>query len=332
MSRCFPYPPPGYSLSRASNEALIESIKLQKERKNSNEERKKEKRREKKEKRKEKKEKKEKKKGKTNQNTGKSHNVDNARVGENIWVDSRGGLLHKGKKAEIEQLERSSLTEEHEQPVCSRIPSSSSDSTENSNKRKRHTSSIDGSNSLGNIIKIRLSSKKKNVPDTSSNKPQLCSTSGRVDFPVQRKDEIVLRASKGTVCPTSEGTHNLVQGFPTRTDQELVFSASRQTESAAQGKLGTSSGANAVLTPTQRLELQYKNLVENWVPSELHNLANDPNDQEWLFQSKDKGVRPEKRFRSSGDGMSCSSSLALWPQSKYLPDADIYALPFVVPF
>ncbi|KAL2468225.1 hypothetical protein Fot_51750 [Forsythia ovata] len=329
MSRCFPYPPPGYSLSKASNEALIESIKLQKERKNSDEERKKEKRREKKEKRKEKKEKK---KEKTNQNSGKSHNVDNVCVGENIWVDSRGGLLHKGKKAEIEQLERSSLTEEHEQPVCSRIPSSSSDSTENSNKRKRHTSSIDGSNSLGNIIKIRLPSKKKNVPDTSSNKPQLCSTSGRVDFSVQRKDEIALRASKGTVCPTSQGTHNLVQGFPTRTDQELVFSASRQMESAAQGKLGTSSVANAVLTPTQRLELQYNYLVENWVPSELHTLVNDKDDQEWLFQSKDKGVHPEKSFRSSGDGMSCSSSLALWPQSKYLPDADICALPFVVPF
>ncbi|KAL2522526.1 uncharacterized protein Fot_26449 [Forsythia ovata] len=59
------------------------------------------------------------------------------------------GFLHKGKKAEFEQWERSNLTKEHEQPVCSRIPSSSSDSTENSNKRKRHTSSMDGGNSLG---------------------------------------------------------------------------------------------------------------------------------------------------------------------------------------
>ncbi|CAA3029275.1 eukaryotic translation initiation factor 5B-like [Olea europaea var. sylvestris] len=328
MSRCFPYPPPGYSLSRASNEALIESIKLQNEREKSNKERKKEKRREKEEKRKER----EKKKEKTNQNSGKSHNVDNVRVEENIWVDSRGKLLQKGRKAEIEQLERSSLTEEHEQPLCSRIPSSSFESTENSNKRKRHTSSIDGSNSLGNIIKIRLPSKKKKEPDTSFDNPQLCSTSGRMDFPAQQKDEIALRASQGTVCPSSQGAHNLVQGFPTRTDQELIFSASRQMEVAAQGKLGTSSGANTVLTPMQRLELQYKDLVENWVPPELHALVNYPDDQEWLSQSKDNDVRSEKRFRSSGDAVPCSSSLSLWPQSRYLPDADIYALPFTVPF
>ncbi|CAI9777904.1 unnamed protein product [Fraxinus pennsylvanica] len=330
MSRCFPYPPPGYSLSRASNEALIESIKLQNKREKSNEGRKKEKRTEKKERRKEKKEKK---KAKTNRKSGKSHNVDNVRGEEKNWVDSRGKLLHEGRKAEIEQLERSSLTEELEQPLCSRIPSSSSESTENSNKRKRHTSSIDGSNSLGNIIKIRLPSKKmKNEPDTSFDKPQLCSTSGRMYFPAQRNDEIALRASRGTVCPTSQGAHNLVQGFRTGTDQELVFSASRQMEAAAQGKLGTSSGANTVLTPMQRLELQYMNLVDNWVPPELHALANYPNDQEWLSQRKDNDVRGEKTFRSSGDTVSCSSSSALWPQSRYLPDADIYALPFLVPF
>ncbi|CAI9763807.1 unnamed protein product [Fraxinus pennsylvanica] len=327
MSRCFPYPPPGYSLSRASNEALIELIKLQKERAKSNEERKKEKRREKKERRKEKREKK---KEKTNENSGKSQNIDNAHVGENIWMDSKGGLLHKGRKAEIEQLERSSLTEEHEQPVYSRIPSSSSDSTENSNKRKRNTSSIGGSNNLGNIIKIRLPSRKKNEPDTSFDKPQLCSTSGRMDFPVQQKDEIALRASRGTVCTTSQGTNNLVQEVPARTEHELVFSASRQTE-AADVKLGTSFGASAALTPIKRLELQYKNLVENWVPHALHPLANDPDDQEWL-QSKDKDVCAEKRFRSSSDAISRSSSLALWPQSRYLPDVDICALPYVVPF
>ncbi|CAA3021496.1 Hypothetical predicted protein [Olea europaea subsp. europaea] len=326
MSRCFPYPPPGYSLSRAGNEALIESIKLQKEREKSNEERKKEKRREKKEKRKEKKE-------KTNENSrGKSHNVDNACVGENIWMDSRGGLLHKGKKAEIEQLEKSSLTEELEQPACSRIPSSSSESTENSNKRKRRTSSIGGSNSLGNIIKIRLPSRKKNEPDASFDKPQLCSTSGRMDIPVQRKDEIAVRASRGTVCSTSQGTHNLVRGVPAGTDKELVFSASRQTEAAAHVKLGSSFGASAALTPMQRLELQYKNLVENWVPPDLHTLANDLDDQEWLFQRKDKDVCAVKRIRSSADAISCSNSLALWPQSRYLPDADICALPYVVPF
>ncbi|KAL2554752.1 Protein OCTOPUS-like [Forsythia ovata] len=52
------------------------------------------------------------------------------------------------KKAEIEQWKRSNLTEKHSQLVCYRIPSSSSDSTKNNNKRNRHTSSIDNINSL----------------------------------------------------------------------------------------------------------------------------------------------------------------------------------------
>ncbi|KAL2554576.1 Protein OCTOPUS-like [Forsythia ovata] len=58
------------------------------------------------------------------------------------------------KKAEIEQWKRSNLTEKHSQLVCYRIPSSSSDSTKNNNKRNRHTSSIDNINSL--ILNIVL--------------------------------------------------------------------------------------------------------------------------------------------------------------------------------
>ncbi|XP_073289995.1 uncharacterized protein [Primulina huaijiensis] len=52
MSRCFPYPPPGCTLSRSSEDTLIESIKLQKERVKAKEQRK-ERIKEKKERRKE---------------------------------------------------------------------------------------------------------------------------------------------------------------------------------------------------------------------------------------------------------------------------------------
>lgn len=114
------------------------------------EQRKKEKKREKKEKKKDKKEKKQKK----NQNVDKSDIVQ-SHIGEKSWIDAKAEFFHKGGKAESEQLERSSLTEEHEKPVCFRVPSSSSDSTENSNKRKRHSSPVDVSRGHGKIV-LRL--------------------------------------------------------------------------------------------------------------------------------------------------------------------------------
>ncbi|KAL8030731.1 hypothetical protein ABFX02_14G304600 [Erythranthe guttata] len=83
MSRCFPFPPPGYELTGAKIGAFIDSDKEKQW--------KKEKRREKKEKRKD-----------------------------------------KRREAEIQPLERSGLTEEHSHPT------SSSDSTNNSHKTKKH--------------------------------------------------------------------------------------------------------------------------------------------------------------------------------------------------
>ncbi|KAI3734396.1 hypothetical protein L6452_13864 [Arctium lappa] len=71
MSRCFPYPPPGYSRNGATYEALIESIKLQKETDKAKAERKKQKRAKKDKKEKEKR-KDEEKKGKLEKNPNES--------------------------------------------------------------------------------------------------------------------------------------------------------------------------------------------------------------------------------------------------------------------
>ncbi|KAK6115729.1 hypothetical protein DH2020_007998 [Rehmannia glutinosa] len=165
MSRCFPYPLPGYTLSRARNEALIESIKLQKEKESKKE--KKDKRKEKKEKRKEKKEKKERRKEKkdeTNQNLDKPDIV-KGHIGQKDCSDTKDEFLHKGIEAETEQLERSSLTEEHARPVSLSVPSTSFDSTENSKKRKRHSSTVDDNHKHGKVTLIQLSLKKQNEFD-----------------------------------------------------------------------------------------------------------------------------------------------------------------------
>uniref|UniRef100_A0A5B7AVV8 Uncharacterized protein n=1 Tax=Davidia involucrata TaxID=16924 RepID=A0A5B7AVV8_DAVIN len=153
MSRCLPYPPLGYSLKSATNEALIESIKPQKEREKAKAERKKEKNREKKERKREKKEKR--KQNLTEIDHGEERKLNDEKIqkGEKSSVDFKGGYIQKRREDEAEQLERSGLTEEHGQPIYLQDPCYSSDSTLNSNKR-RHASILNGSSSHGEFMLI----------------------------------------------------------------------------------------------------------------------------------------------------------------------------------
>ncbi|GAB2292184.1 hypothetical protein Dimus_026435 [Dionaea muscipula] len=147
MSRCFPYPPPGYAGKCASNEALIMSIKLRRENEKANSGKKKEKKREKKEK---KDERREQRKAKVTADS------------EKELVDSRPAQDDpKGEsKYKLELLEKSNLTVEHGRPC------NSSESTENSAKRKRDAESSTIIQNHGKIIRIRLSSQKRDDPAT----------------------------------------------------------------------------------------------------------------------------------------------------------------------
>ncbi|KAI3730337.1 hypothetical protein L1987_61507 [Smallanthus sonchifolius] len=160
MSRCFPYPPPGYCRNGATYEALIESIKLQKENDKAKAERKKEKRakKEKKEKEKEKRKNDEKVKLQNNQSQD-SHKLQKVAGFTEAQI--------KGTKTNTELLEKSDLTEEHGQPIK---PSYSSDSTQNSNKRRRDDDALlpDDSPSHGKPIKIRFFKKPKGSDSSNS--------------------------------------------------------------------------------------------------------------------------------------------------------------------
>ncbi|GFP95240.1 hypothetical protein PHJA_001668400 [Phtheirospermum japonicum] len=291
MSRCFPYPPPGYALSRASKDALIESIKFQNERVKSKEQ--KEKRKEKKEKRKEKKDKK-------IQNPDKPHLVQTQFV-EKSWAVTKSQFLPKGNETEPEQLERSGLTEEHDKPLCLRAPSTSSDSTENSNKRKRHSSPLDLTCGQGNkIIRIKLPLKKQKTTEQ-----QPCSTSGRSIFTTQNEDVICSRNVREQICSTSQPIETFVAP---KTPKKPT---------------------NKVLTPMQRAELQYQSLMDTLVPPQP---LDDADDLDWLLNSKSRESCAEKKRMSPSDSMSCSISWGLWPKAQYLQEVDVHALPFTVPF
>ncbi|XP_073019555.1 uncharacterized protein [Primulina eburnea] len=345
MSRCFPYPPPGYTPSRASKEALIESIKLRKELEKTKARNKQEERRVKKDERKERKDEKseigkltyektdpnskkrrkrkegrEEKERRRKERNGK-HDLNsnkvglpNEPIGKNIWENS-------------EQLERSDLTEEHDLPICLHLPSTSFESTENSSAMKRHSSPVNVIRGLGTIIRIQLSSRKKNLSDISINEQQLCSTSGRTDIPP-------LRNRQQNFCAPTEKTSDFVLGDFNRTDKKQIISTSGKSEPPAPAKTGTPSVLDAIeVSKKSSKTMQYKNPIENWVPPSLQDAPSSPEDLDWLFSSKVHGLPSERRRKIENDSVFCSSSSSLLqPRAQLLPEFDVYALPFTVPY
>ncbi|GAA0140245.1 hypothetical protein LIER_01628 [Lithospermum erythrorhizon] len=380
MSRCFPYPPPEYSGIEGSNEALIESIKLQRERDLVKAIAKKDRKREKKERRKEKKE-----KSKTGLLPEKKIHKLNA---TGLINDSLLKLL----QSENEQLERSSLTEERALRASEQKPSTSSDST--SSKRKREASppavvkqegnSIRGS---GNVIRIRLSSKRQNAlisrqepcsttptPERTLLPPQTqnalisrqepCSTSGRthvvpsnkhregqVDVPsIELGNNNVIsvrppRPEADRVCSatvpelvTSVGNAAAVSQFPENELPLLPPRPDREVASSLGGpKVTTREDDLPVRDPKSlnkklvKAELRYRDLFLNWVPPPPQTEL-EPDDQDWLFdKKKNPDNQSEKKLKSSNN-VSCGNSSSLWPCAQFIPEADIYALPYTVPF
>ncbi|XP_024989748.1 uncharacterized protein LOC112524234 isoform X2 [Cynara cardunculus var. scolymus] len=223
MSRCFPYPPPGYSRNGATYEALIESIK--KETDKAKAERKKQKRAKKDKKEKEKR--KDEEKGKLQKNPN-EYQHDACKV----LQSSVGSKEAHNKRTEptVELLEKSDLTEEHGQPISSHKPSYSSDSTQNSNKRKRDDAIVpDGTGGHGKPIKIRLLKKQKG-PDSS--KETLCSNSGRTDPQSLAGADARLNTWKISTSrntnPPKPSTSNLVNGLRCE-DRTPLVSGNRNT-------------------------------------------------------------------------------------------------------
>ncbi|XP_076886232.1 uncharacterized protein LOC143536028 [Bidens hawaiensis] len=228
MSRCFPYPPPGYCRNggEAPHQALIDSIKLQKETDKAKAERRKEKKlkKEKKEKRKEEKEKRkneEKLKSQKNQ-TQDSHKL----------LQKEAGITEAqidGKKPNTEALEKSDLTEESGQPVK---PSYSSDSTQNSNKRRRDDNDNedvllhDDSTGHGKHIKIRLLKKLKESDPTSSGEDARLKTVSLA--PPRRENNAAQRAP--STQTKSNGLHLSREPSPSSSAKPILPSGSRKSD------------------------------------------------------------------------------------------------------
>lgn len=168
---------------------------------------------------------------------------------------------------------------------------------------------------IGTIIRIRLPLKKDR--DTSVRNEQLCSTSGRVDFHCQQKNESVNVLEH---CRTTSAKECiLVEDVTPSPKEKLPFTVPGEIEATAnQNEIGrTESVCNA--------------LIEDWVPPAPQYQGDDFDNEEWLFKTKQEDRRGSNRYKA-GNEVTCSRSRSLWPHAHYMPDADIYALPYTIPF
>ncbi|OIV97584.1 hypothetical protein TanjilG_12341 [Lupinus angustifolius] len=291
MSRCFPFPPPGYT---RNSDALIESIKLRNEVKKAKKDRKKEKRREKKDKE-SKKEKKKDRKGKE----GKESKL--------IELEKKIGYVQKGAYNEFEQLEKSDITVEHSQPVTTPDPCCS-DSTQSSNKRKCSTSP--SMHNHGTVKKVRFSLRKHAEPGESKLDDQLVSTSRSIG--TYGGDDLLPQVDRDQCPGNCEPKHyNELKSLP----------------------VGAALNTNLLDDEGMRMVSKYNSLFQNWVPlPPACDGFRSEEDLDWLFSSKQQKERPvSKSVKAVTSALNCSST-SLWPRAQYLPEVELYALPYAIPF
>ncbi|XVF59816.1 hypothetical protein PTKIN_Ptkin07bG0306200 [Pterospermum kingtungense] len=325
MSRCYPYPPPGYVKNGIRDEALIESIKIQREEEKVKKERKKEKR-EKKEKKREKKEK-DKAKGSV-EGESKKHGHKKRHKNERNHEDKKGGDHQKIRVSEAESFEKSTITEEHGQAAG---PQNSSDSTLNSNKRQKLSLPPDSGHNPGSIIRIRLPCQRQKDPEVLPSKEQPCSTSGRIDDAfVQGTHEHAPRPGRQLEqhpCSTASTRH---PELTFKLSKEKPCSSSRASESLAHNAEASMPLSLCSSCPPT-LALEFKNLVEDWVVPSLQTEQTSFDEDDWLFQKK-QNITSGFKSNTNGNVGPSQISLPTWPQACYLPEADIYALPFTIPY
>ncbi|KAK1416449.1 hypothetical protein QVD17_32240 [Tagetes erecta] len=340
MSRCFTYPPPGYCRNGATYEALIESIKLQKETDKAKTERRKEKRA-----KKEKKEKKDKEKKK--RKNDEKEKLQNNQIQDSHKLQKVAGFTEsqiKGTKTNTELLEKSDLTEECGQPIK---PCYSSDSTQNSNKRRRDDSDgallLDDSAGHGKPLKILILKKHKGSDSSKSGEDvKLKSFSSVPQSSSLDRAQPVSNNRNNGVPATSGRENNGVQAIPlTQTKSHTIFERTQINNSNVLGRdqpVSTSSAkhvlpsgsrkSDAELLKSSRQQQQIANFVRPVLPQSQHEISSSSlsrkSDAELLKSSRQqqqianfiRPVLPQSQHEISSSSLSRKSDPELLKSSR----------------
>ncbi|CAN6541501.1 unnamed protein product [Malus baccata var. baccata] len=301
--------------------------------------------------------------------------------------DEKGRDHGKKRKHETENLDKSGLTEEHEQPVGSQ---NSSDSTVNSNKRQKQDSPPDGRHNSASILRIRLPLQRHKDPEMLPREEQPCQLPLKThkdpvmlsrekqpsQLPLQKhKDPVVLSKEEQPyrlslqknkdpeVLLRLEQPSRLSlqrpKGPEVLLSQEQPCSSSGRTDNAFvqavqepaprqgidEGRYRCSTSGKASKEHSSRsgkekhrksgsgsLSSQYREVIENWVQPPISQcLPMDVDDEGWLFEAKTKKNCGVEKPTVVSEKLSYGDSTS-WPCARLLPESDIYALPYTVPF
>lgn len=129
-------------------------------------------------------------------------------------------------------------------------------------------------------------------------------------------------AAENQFCITSESEE------PARKSSQESSSAVHRMEISSEAS--TAEGASSCDDKIQVAKSPYTTLFENWVPPQHEFCQSEIDDEEWLFGAQPKRGQDSKRRKTTD--VSCCRTTTLSHQAYLLPEADIYALPFTVPF
>ncbi|KAH7568439.1 hypothetical protein JRO89_XS07G0298700 [Xanthoceras sorbifolium] len=353
MSRCVAFPPPGYVWNGASGEALLEAVKIWKEKAAA------EKKRKKKEKRKRELEDGELEEGEIREerccHKHKKRKQKEQRNGELEDGDLEEGQIreercsHKHKKSktvgetrdcqlnkeyEYELSETSNLTEEHDQQMCDSLYDSS-DNTENFKRKIVPTSVVKDLAARPHRELFGSSYADETAPAFSSNESHL----QNIESQYRELFE------KCTFPPFQNEQQPKVDDYQEWLfDRRLPRSDTTETSNAWNHDLHSKSSSLYPCDETapafssneshlQHIELQYRELFEECTFPPFQNEQQPKVDdyQEWLFDRRlPRSNTTETAIAWNHDLHSRSSSL--YPCAHSLPQADIHALPYALLF
>lgn len=139
--------------------------------------------------------------------------------------------------------------------------------------------------------------------------------------------KIVIREQPQHLCSTSKPHEEK------KKDQILKTKPIKEKKSSSTSD--PSSGLCRFCPPS--LAVQFLNVVENWVPNTIERsveLTNYEDDECWWFLKKPSSHKfgTERCKQLNNETKQVVSSSMAWPCARLLPEADVHALPYTVPF
>ncbi|KAF9622837.1 hypothetical protein IFM89_034072 [Coptis chinensis] len=243
MSRCLPFPPPGYEKNGLSGEDLVEWIK--REREKARREREKAKKERKRAKKRDKEE-----KSRECMGTGKrQRSHEKTLQNEMCKVHHDNADNPKRREDETDQSDKSDITEEHEQAQNDHIAYESSDNSRNNKKNKLQNLLCDVKHFCCGTDGLEV------LPDKEHPSSHFETT----DFTTHKKDEIIHR-------------------------QEELSSTSGLTEIQYQEDSESAPEHSLFESNSMEQEVQFQELIKNWVPPLSQFEHTDFEDMGWLLR------------------------------------------------